>query len=105
MEFAGPAGPGFRQTLGEEMIKGVWFRGSTPEQRNRTGPFGKVLLAAVFSAAQVWSAIVLLEFVEAGVALFAFVLVLSAAFIAVLDGWWEVWRFAAASRSSEDCGG
>ncbi|MER7076871.1 hypothetical protein SAMN02982929_04884 [Saccharopolyspora kobensis] len=87
------------------MIKGAWFRGPTPEQRNRIALFGKALLTAVFSAAQMWSASVLLEVVEAGVVLFAFVLVLSAAFIAVLDGWLGVWRFAAASRSSEDCGG
>ncbi|MER6989994.1 hypothetical protein ABT337_09740 [Saccharopolyspora hirsuta] len=64
-----------------------------------------MLLTLVFSGAQVWSAGVLVDVIGSGIALFAFALVMSAALIAVLDAWREIWRFAAVSRTSVECGG
>ncbi|WP_190817122.1 hypothetical protein [Saccharopolyspora pogona] len=89
------------------MIKHELARESIPEQRNRSlaRPLGRVILAFVFSAAQAWALIVLAGIALFGVELFALVLVLSAAFIAVLDAWREIRSCAAVRRSSEDCGG
>ncbi|WP_397531648.1 hypothetical protein [Saccharopolyspora sp. 5N102] len=89
------------------MIKDELVRESIPEQRNPSlaRSLGRVVLAFVFTAVLVWAAIVLAGIALSGVELVALVLVLSAAFIAVLDAWREVRFGAAARRSSEDCGG
>ncbi|MGI8311397.1 hypothetical protein [Saccharopolyspora hattusasensis] len=89
------------------MIKDELVRESTPERRNPSlaRSLGRVMLAFVFTAAQAWALFVLAGIALSGVELFALVLVLSAAFIAVLDAWREIRSCAAARRSSEDCGG
>jgi hypothetical protein len=95
-----------RQTLGEEMIKDETVRRSPPGQRNRESLLERILLTAGFTAAQVWAAVTLAGLGLSGWAVCSLVLVLAAAFIAVLDAWREIWSLfrAAVRHSSRDSG-
>jgi hypothetical protein len=91
------------------MIKDESIRQPIPEQRNLSRPslLRRIALTLGFTAAQVWAAYTLTNLGLAGIALCALVLVLAAAFIAVLDAWREMWvLFRAISwHSWPDCGG
>lgn len=88
------------------MIKDETVRRSPPEQRNRESLLERILLTAGFTAAQVWAAVTLAGLGLSGWAVCSLVLVLAAAFIAVLDAWREIWSLfrAAVRHSSRDSG-